>query len=184
MNYFSPAFWTSNVPIYWAKSITALSYVVYINNHRTDTFLQMHDTIWLLHTCQPFCLKESWGRTLDWTSALWSFWRSRAADLVSSFRAAMCKAGRRTLPLVSFSRRMETTWLWPCWRAMARGVKPSWKRKTVVYPWHAAGLKREGPISHYIHHFMFDDKYWQDHHKSYIQTLIPRWWLLMTSVVP
>lgn len=44
MNYFSLAFRTSNVPIYWAKSVTALSHVVYINNHRIDTFPQMHDT--------------------------------------------------------------------------------------------------------------------------------------------
>ena len=63
--------------------------------------------------------------TLDWTSALWSFWRRRAADLVSSLRAAMWRAGRRTLPFVSCSKRRETTWLWPCCRAMARGVKPS-----------------------------------------------------------
>lgn len=48
------------------------------------------------------------------------------------------------------------------------------EKETVVYPWHAVGLKWDGwGISHYIHHFMFDDKYWQDHHKSYTQTLIP-----------
>lgn len=64
--------------------------------------------------------------TLDWTSALWSFWSSSAADFVSSLRAAMCRAGRRTLPLVSCSNSRETTELWPCWRAMASGVKPSW----------------------------------------------------------
>jgi len=63
--------------------------------------------------------------TLDSTSALWSFCRSRAAALVSSLRAAMCRAGRRTLPFVSFSSSKETTWSWPCWRATARGVKPS-----------------------------------------------------------
>lgn len=65
--------------------------------------------------------------TLDWTSALWSFWSSSAADFVSSLRAAMCRAGRRTLPLVSCSSSRETTELWPCWRAMASGVKPSWR---------------------------------------------------------
>lgn len=38
--------------------------------------------------------------------------------------------------------------------------------------WRAAGLQRGGgPTSHYIQHFMFDDKYWQAHHKSY---MIPR----------
>lgn len=64
--------------------------------------------------------------TLDCTSALWSFWSRRAADLVSSFRAAMCRAGSLTFPLVSFSKRMATAWLCPCWSATARGVKPSW----------------------------------------------------------
>lgn len=67
--------------------------------------------------------------TLDSTSALWSFCRSRAAALVSSLRAAMCRAGRRTLPFVSFSSSRETTWSWPCWRATARGVKPSCVRR-------------------------------------------------------
>lgn len=75
-------------------------------------------------TCQHLT-KTLHGRTFDWTSALWSFWRSRAADLVSSLRAAMCRAGRRTLPFVSFSNKTDTTWLWPCWSAMAKGVKPS-----------------------------------------------------------
>lgn len=71
--------------------------------------------------------------TLDCTSALWSFWSSRAADFVSSFRAAMCKAGRRTFPFVSFSKRMDTTWLWPCCSAIARGVKPSCKKKKQIF---------------------------------------------------
>lgn len=64
--------------------------------------------------------------TLDSTSALWSFWSSRAAALVSSLRAAMWSAGRRTFPLVSFSRSRETTWSWPCCSATASGVKPSY----------------------------------------------------------
>lgn len=68
--------------------------------------------------------------TLDWTSALWSFWSRSAADLVSSFRAAICNAGNRTLPLVSFSRRMATAWLCPCCSATARGVKPSYCKNT------------------------------------------------------
>lgn len=76
---------------------------------------------------QPLTVKQRHVRTFDWTSALWSFWSSSAADLVSSLRAAMCRAGRRTFPLVSFSSKTDTTWLWPCWRAMARGVKPSWE---------------------------------------------------------
>lgn len=63
--------------------------------------------------------------TFDWTSALWSFWSSSAADFVSSLRAAMCSAGRRTFPFVSCSSNKETTELWPCWRAIASGVKPS-----------------------------------------------------------
>ena len=37
----------------------------------------------------------------------------------------MCKAGRRTLPRVSFSNRTATTLSWPCWRATANGVNPS-----------------------------------------------------------
>lgn len=52
--------------------------------------------------------------TFDWTSALWSFWSSSAADFVSSLRAAMCRAGRRTFPLVSCSNSRDTTALWPC----------------------------------------------------------------------
>lgn len=64
-------------------------------------------------------------QTLDSTSALWSFCRRRAAALVSSFRAAMCSAGRRTFPFVSFSSSSETTWSWPCCSATARGVNPS-----------------------------------------------------------
>lgn len=53
--------------------------------------------------------------------------RRRVAALVSSFFAAMCRAGSRTLPRVSFSRRMATTRSWPCWRATASGVNPSCK---------------------------------------------------------
>lgn len=70
--------------------------------------------------------------TFDSTSALWSLCRRRAAAFVSSFRAAMCRAGRRTFPLVSFSSRRETTWSWPCCNATARGVKPSWNSRTVI----------------------------------------------------
>lgn len=73
----------------------------------------------------PVCL----AFTLDCTSALWSFWSRSAADLVSSFLAAICRAGSRTFPLVSFSKRMATAWLCPCWRATARGVKPSWQNR-------------------------------------------------------
>lgn len=94
-------------------------------------YLQLHSHVALhLHPTPPsinFLLSPS--LTLDWTSALWSFWSSSAADLVSSLRAAMCRAGRRTLPLVSCSNSRETTELWPCWRAMASGVKPSWRRE-------------------------------------------------------
>lgn len=63
--------------------------------------------------------------TFDSTSALLSFCSSRAAAFVSSFRAAIWRAGRRTFPLVSFSSRSETTWSWPCCKATASGVKPS-----------------------------------------------------------
>lgn len=35
------------------------------------------------------------------------------------------RARNLTLPLVSFSRRMATAWLSPCWSAIARGIKPS-----------------------------------------------------------
>lgn len=69
------------------------------------------------------------GPTFDSTSALLSFCRSRAAALVSSFRAAMWRAGRRTFPFVSFSSRRDTTWSWPCCRATANGVKPSCEHK-------------------------------------------------------
>lgn len=55
-------------------------------------------------------LRRSGGPTFDSTSALVSFCRSRAAAFVSSFRAAMWRAGRRTLPFVSFSSRRDTTW--------------------------------------------------------------------------
>lgn len=65
------------------------------------------------------------GVTLDCTSALWSFCSKSAADLVSSFLAAMCKAGNLTFPLVSFSSRIATAWLCPCCSATAKGVKPS-----------------------------------------------------------
>lgn len=67
--------------------------------------------------------------TLDCTSALWSFCSRSAADLVSSFLAAMCKAGNLTFPLVSFSSRIATAWLCPCCKATAKGVKPSCKRR-------------------------------------------------------
>lgn len=83
----------------------------------------LHPSPILIHFSPPPSL------TLDWTSALWSFWSSSAADFVSSLRAAMCRAGRRTLPLVSCSNSRETTELWPCWRAMASGVKPSWRSR-------------------------------------------------------
>lgn len=53
--------------------------------------------------------------------------RSNSAALQSSFLAAMCKAGSRTFPFESFSRRTLTTLSWPCCIATARGVKPSWK---------------------------------------------------------
>lgn len=79
-----------------------------------------------LHNSHP---SFNFSLTLDWTSALWSFWSSSAADLVSSLRAAMCRAGRRTLPLVSCSNSRETTELWPCWREIASGVKPSWRSR-------------------------------------------------------
>lgn len=65
--------------------------------------------------------------TFDSTSALLSFCSSRAAAFVSSFRAAIWRAGRRTFPLVSFSSKSETTWSWPCCKATASGVKPSCK---------------------------------------------------------
>lgn len=86
-----------------------------------------HSTSTLLPPSINFSLSPS--LTFDWTSALWSFWSSSAADFVSSLRAAMCRAGRRTLPLVSCSNSRETTELWPCWRAMASGVKPSWRSR-------------------------------------------------------
>lgn len=64
--------------------------------------------------------------TLESTSGLGSFCRSTAAVRVSSLRAAMCRAGRRTFPLVPKLMRCATTFSWPCCRATARGVKPSW----------------------------------------------------------
>lgn len=89
---------------------------------------------------------HSWTRTaptLDSTSALWSFCRSRAAALVSSLRAAMCRAGSRTLPFVSFSSSRETTWSWPCWRATARGVKPScaWREREKLWKMNGGGVR-------------------------------------------
>lgn len=122
-------------PIFWTQNILSNEW-----NHKPRLFTITAEKHFLtkrttppeLDQWEPVLLRECWGRTLDWTSALWSFWRSSAADFVSSFRAAMCRAGRRTLPLVSFSRSMETTWLWPCWRAMASGVKPSWRRDTFI----------------------------------------------------
>lgn len=81
--------------------------------------------------------------TFDSTSALWSFCRSRAAALVSSLRAAMCRAGRRTFPFVSFSSSRETTWSWPCCKATAKGVKPSCNtqrdRQRLLQTFHRAG---------------------------------------------
>lgn len=74
------------------------------------------------------------GLTFDSTSALLSFCRSRAAAFVSSFRAAIWRAGRRTFPFVSFSSRSDTTWSWPCCRATASGVKPSCEQKDVSKP--------------------------------------------------
>ena len=74
------------------------------------------------HLIKPFFFLQL---TFDSTSALWSFCRSRAAAFVSSLRAAMWSAGRRTFPFVSFSSNRETTWSWPCCKATARGVKPS-----------------------------------------------------------
>ena len=61
--------------------------------------------------------------------------RRRAAALQSSFLAAMCRAGSRTFPRVSFSRRTATTLSCPCCKATASGVNPSCsepKKKTVV----------------------------------------------------
>lgn len=54
-----------------------------------------------------------------------SLFRRRAAALTSFFLAAMCKAGKRILPRESFSKRMATTFSWPCCKATANGVKPS-----------------------------------------------------------
>lgn len=52
-------------------------------------------------------------------------WRSSVAALQSSFLAAICKAGSRTFPLVSFSNRTATTLSCPCCIATASGVNPS-----------------------------------------------------------
>ena len=65
--------------------------------------------------------------TLDELSALCSFCSRRVAALTSSFLAAMCSAGSRTLPRESFSRSTATTRSCPCCRATASGVKPSYK---------------------------------------------------------
>lgn len=64
--------------------------------------------------------------TLLRTSGLGSFCSSTAAVRVSSLRAAMWRAGRRTFPLVPKLMRRATTFSWPCCRATASGVKPSW----------------------------------------------------------
>lgn len=48
------------------------------------------------------------------TSGFPELWSSNAAALQSSFFAAMCKAGRRTLPLTSFSSKIATTLSCPC----------------------------------------------------------------------
>lgn len=47
------------------------------------------------------------------------------AAFISSFLAAICKAGKRTFPLVSFSSNNATTRSCPCCKATANGVKPS-----------------------------------------------------------
>ena len=65
--------------------------------------------------------------TLELRSALWSLWSSSVAALTSSFLAAMCSAGRRTLLRRSFSSRTATTRSWPCCRATASGVNPSYR---------------------------------------------------------
>jgi len=59
--------------------------------------------------------------------------RRRVAALTSSFLAAMCKAGRRTLPLESFSSSIATTRSCPCCRATANGVNPSWIKIYILY---------------------------------------------------
>ena len=71
--------------------------------------------------------------TLEVLSTLWSFSRSSFAALTSSFLAAMWSAGRWTFPPESFSRRTATTLSWPCCRATASGVNPSWKGTHVDY---------------------------------------------------
>lgn len=104
----------------WWKTLKQWHYL-YIPVKKTQKYYSsISEKAWTLNIC---------FLTLDWTSALWSFWSSKAADLVSSLRAAMWSAGRRTLPFVSCSSSRETTWLWPCCRAMARGVKPSYKHR-------------------------------------------------------
>ena len=57
-----------------------------------------------------------------------SFCKSRLADLVSSFLAAMCRAGNLTLPLESCSSSTDTTLSCPCCKATAKGVNPSYKK--------------------------------------------------------
>lgn len=54
--------------------------------------------------------------------------RSKVAALQSSFLAAIWRAGRRTLPLVSFSKSTATTFSCSCCIATAKGVNPSWNR--------------------------------------------------------
>ena len=79
---------------------------------------------------KPGWLARGWSvecLTLDVLSTLCSFNRRRVAAFTSSFLAAMWSAGRRTRPRVSFSNSTATTLSWPCWRATARGVKPSCK---------------------------------------------------------
>lgn len=61
-----------------------------------------------------------------------SFCSSRAADLTSSFLAAIWRAGRRTFPFVSCSSSTLTTRSCPCCRATARGVNPSYKQSNVA----------------------------------------------------
>jgi len=70
----------------------------------------------------------------------------RAAALQSSFLAAMCKAGSRTLPRVSFSRSTATTLSWPCCIATARGVNPSCNNIHTKY-----SLKHQDDILYFFH---------------------------------
>lgn len=93
-----------------------------INEHSKTLSLHLHLNVEKHKSYNCFC-------TFVFRSTLFcSFCSRRAADLVSSFFAAMCKAGSRTLPFVSCSRSTATTRSWPCCRATARGVNPSCKK--------------------------------------------------------